>query len=178
MAPRPIYAPRPQGHSNHPPRVIATKTGWVNYTSMAGIPEGVNALIGTFSLKGYPIVILFDSGATHEFISKAYTQKYQLPNAHTHTPYMISTLGGNIITKQVILSIPLNLVVKLCKTSLIVLDGQGIDVLLRMSWMKEHKSLLDMAARTVQLSTPNLLPSIYQHSLLQPPQSSKPLIRI
>jgi hypothetical protein len=38
---------------------------------------------------------------------------------------------------------------------LIVLDDQGIDVILGMSWMKEHKALLDTAARKVQLSTPD-----------------------
>jgi hypothetical protein len=39
------------------------------------------------------------------------------------------------------------------KTSLIVLDGQGINVILGMSWMKEHKALLDTAACTVQLDS-------------------------
>jgi hypothetical protein len=29
---------------------------------------------------------------------------------------------------------------------LIVLDGQGIDVILEMGWMKRHKTLLDTAA--------------------------------
>jgi hypothetical protein len=37
---------------------------------------------------------------------------------------------------------------------LIVLDGQGIDVILGISWMKEHKVLLDTATRTVQLDSP------------------------
>jgi predicted aspartyl protease len=91
---------------------------------MDAIPEGEQVLMGTFSLNGHQNVILFDSGATHDFISKAYTQKYQLPIAHTHTPYRISTPGGNIITQQVVLSIPLNLARKLYKISLIVLDGQ------------------------------------------------------
>jgi hypothetical protein len=74
-------------------------------------------------------------------------------------------LGGNIITKQVILSIPLNLAGKLYNASLIVLDGQGIDVILKMSWMTEHKALLETAARIVQLSTPDraLLPSNNHH---------------
>jgi hypothetical protein len=100
---------------------------------MEAIPEREQVLTGTFSLNGCPIIILFDSGATHDFISKAYTQKYQLLIAHTHTPYRISTPGGNIITKQ----------------------GQGIDVILGMGWMKEHKALLDTAARTMQLNTPD-----------------------
>jgi hypothetical protein len=153
--PRQIDAPRPQSRLNRPLRVVAAKTSRVNYATMEAILEGEQVLMGTFSLNGHPIVILFDSGATHDFISKAYTQEHQLPIAHIHTPYRISTLGGNIITKQVILSIPLNLVGKLYNTSLIVLDGQGINVILGMSWMKEHKALLDTVARTVQLSTPD-----------------------
>jgi hypothetical protein len=74
-------------------------------------------------------------------------------NYPLHTPYRISTPGGNIITKQVVLSIPLNLTGKLYKASLIVLDGKGINVILGMSWMKEHRTLLDTVAHTMQLST-------------------------
>jgi hypothetical protein len=121
---------------------------------MEAIPEGEQVLTGTFSLNGHPIIILFDSGATHDFISKAYTQEHQLLIAHTHTPYMISTPGGNIITKHVILSIALNLAGKLYKTSFIVLDGQGIDVILGMRWIKVHKSLLDTVAQVVHLDSP------------------------
>jgi hypothetical protein len=102
-------APRLQSHPNHPPRAIAAKTERVNYTTMEAIPEGEQVLTGTFSLGGCPIVILFDSGATHNFISKAYTKKHQLPIAHTHTTYKIGTPGGDIIIRQVVLSIPLSL---------------------------------------------------------------------
>jgi hypothetical protein len=36
---------------------------------------------------------------------------------------------------------------------LIVLDGQGIDVILGMSWMRRHQTLLDTAARVVHLDS-------------------------
>jgi hypothetical protein len=150
---RQVDAPRLQSRTNHPPRAIAAKTERVNYTTMEAIPEGEQVLAGTFSLGGCPIVILFDSVATHDFICKAYTQKHQLPIAHTR-PYKIGTPGGDIITRQVILSIPLSFVGRVYKTSLIVLDGQRIDVILGMSWMKEHKALLDTVACTVQLDSP------------------------
>jgi hypothetical protein len=45
----------------------------MNYTTMEDIPEGEQVLTGTFSLNGFPIIILFDSGATHNFISRACT---------------------------------------------------------------------------------------------------------
>jgi hypothetical protein len=44
----------------------------------------------------------------------------------TNTPYVISTPGGRVITKQLVMYTPLNLAGKLFRTSLIVLDGQGI----------------------------------------------------
>jgi hypothetical protein len=37
---------------------------------------------------------------------------------------------------------------------LIVLDGQGIDVILGMSWIKRHKMLIDTVARMVHLDSP------------------------
>jgi hypothetical protein len=62
---------------------------------------------------------------------------------------MIHTTGGNVFTKQLAVSTPLNLAGKIYKTHLIVLDGQGIDVILEMTWMRYHKALLDTAAHTV-----------------------------
>jgi hypothetical protein len=48
---------------------------------------------------------------------------------------------------------PLNLGGRVYKTSLIVLEGQGIDVILGMNWMKRHRALLDTAAQTVHLNS-------------------------
>jgi hypothetical protein len=68
-----------QGHVTHPPRgplmVDIVKAGRINYTAMEDIPEGEQVLAGIFSLNEYPTIILFDSGATHDFISKACFQK-------------------------------------------------------------------------------------------------------
>jgi hypothetical protein len=38
-------------------------------------------------------------------------------------------------------------------TQLIVLDGQGIDVILGMSWMKLHNAILDIAKQLVYLDS-------------------------
>jgi hypothetical protein len=141
-------------HTNHPPRVTAAKTDRVNYTTVEAVPEGGHVLTGTFSLNGHPIIILFNSDVTHDFISKTYTQKHELAVKSLSTPYMICTLGGIVFTKQLVVSTPLNLEGKIYKTHLIVLDGQGIEVILGMSWMRDHKALLDTVAHTVQLDSP------------------------
>jgi hypothetical protein len=40
---------------------------------MDAIPEGERVLVGTFSLNEHPIIILFDSGATHDIYLEAST---------------------------------------------------------------------------------------------------------
>jgi hypothetical protein len=144
-----------QGHVTHPPhgpqKVVVAKTDRVNYTTVEDIPEGEQVLTGMLSLNGHPIVILFDSGATHDFVSKACTHKCQLVIEHISTPYMISTPVGKVFTKQVVVNPSLNLKDRVYMTCLIILDGQGIDVILGMNWMKRHRALLDTTTRIVHL---------------------------
>jgi hypothetical protein len=147
-----------QGHITHPSRgpqkVAIAKTGRVNYTTMEDIPKGEQVLTGTFSLNRHPAIILFDSRASHDFISKACTQKHQLTIEYMLTPYMISTPKGKLFTRQVAVNPSLNLGGRVFQTCLIVLEGQEIDVILGMGWMKRHKAMLDTAARTVHLDSP------------------------
>jgi hypothetical protein len=126
----------------------------VNYTAMEDILEGKLVLTGMFSLNGHHIVILFDSGATPDWISKACTQTHQLDIQHSNTPYLISTLGGKVVTRHIARQTPHDLVGKVYKVCLIVLDGQGIDVILGMGWMREHRALLDTAVGMVYLDSP------------------------
>jgi hypothetical protein len=125
-----------QGHITHPPcgpqKVYVAKTGRVNYTTMEDISEGEPVLVGTCFLNGHSVVVLFDSGATHDFVSKVCTQKCKLVIEAISAPYMISTPGRQIVTKQVVVNPPLNLKGRIYKTCLIILDGQGIDVILGM----------------------------------------------
>jgi hypothetical protein len=50
-------------------KVLAPRAAHANYTTMEEIPTGEEVLAGTFSLNEHPIIILFDSGASHDFIS-------------------------------------------------------------------------------------------------------------
>jgi hypothetical protein len=92
---------------------------------------------------------------------------------------MISTPGGRVATKHIVRKTPLDLGGKVFKVCLIVLDGQGIDVILGMGWMKRHKVLLDTAAQlvhldspvhgstTIQLSLPSVVPPSVHHTAAQ-----------
>jgi hypothetical protein len=57
-------------------------------------------MIGTFSVFNQPTLILFDSSASHNFISLKLSVKCQLPFYHTQGSFMIATPGGKIATNQ------------------------------------------------------------------------------
>jgi hypothetical protein len=74
------------------------RQGRLNFTTMADIPEGAPILTSIFSVLNYPTIILFDSGASHNFISTKFSAKCQLPFHHTNGGITISTLEGRVAT--------------------------------------------------------------------------------
>jgi hypothetical protein len=68
--------------------------------------------------------------------------------------YMIITPRGRIVANQIAREVPLELAGQVFPTHLIVLDGQGIDVILGISWMKLHNTILDIAKQLVYLDSP------------------------
>jgi hypothetical protein len=91
-----------QGNQGKKP-VVQVKQGKLNFTTMVDIPEGAAVLTGTFSIRDHPIKILFDSVATHSFISESLVCKLGLHFCHTKESFVISTTGrripSNTITK-------------------------------------------------------------------------------
>jgi hypothetical protein len=58
------------------------------------VPLGEEVLVGRFFLFEHPIIILFDSGALHDFLSLTCTQKAGVTLCAIQVPYSISTLRG------------------------------------------------------------------------------------
>jgi hypothetical protein len=69
-------------------------TGRVNYTTVEEIPMGEEVLAGTFFLNEHPVMILFDSGASYNFMSSTCAKKAKLSLVASGAPYVISTPGG------------------------------------------------------------------------------------
>jgi hypothetical protein len=107
--------------------------------------------VGTFLLLGHPVIILFDFGASHDFMSVACAKKVKLALTVAKPSYMINTPGGRVVAKQIAREALLELVGQVFPTHLVIFDGQGIDVIFGMSWMKLHKAILDIAKRLVCL---------------------------
>jgi hypothetical protein len=57
-------------------------------------------------------------------------------------------------TDRIVQKVPLELPMRIFSTNLIILIGQGIDVILGMSWMKMHRAVLDIVGRLVNFDSP------------------------
>jgi hypothetical protein len=107
-----------QGNQGKKP-VVQVKKGKLNFTTMVDIPEGAVVLTGTFSICGRPVKILFDSGATHSFISESLVSKLGLHSCHTKESFIVSTAGGRIPSNTITKAVPLQLGSKTFLTNLI-----------------------------------------------------------
>jgi predicted aspartyl protease len=61
-----------------------------------GIPTGEEVLAGTFFLNERHIIMLFDSGASHDFMSSTCAKMAKLTLMALGAPYVISTPGGQV----------------------------------------------------------------------------------
>jgi hypothetical protein len=111
-------------------------------------------MMGIFSINYKPIIILFDSGATHSFISDKCVARVGLDSCQTKGSYMISTPGGKINSNQLIRYVPIQLGSKVIKTDLVLLSLEGMDIILGMDWMTKHKVMLDISSRVIEIDSP------------------------
>jgi hypothetical protein len=128
------------------------QTGRVYYTQVATTLEGEPVMMGTFLVANHPALILFDSGASHTFISKKFVEKHIIPYIESREGFKIHSPGGQIFTKEVAYQVPVTLAGRDFPTKMIVLKGQDIDVILRMNWLAQHKAVLNTDLRTIRLS--------------------------
>jgi hypothetical protein len=74
--------------------------GRVNHVVVEEAQEGANVVIGIFLINDTSVVVLFDSGASHSFISAAYVGRHNLPLALLRYQMIVSSLGGDIPVRQ------------------------------------------------------------------------------
>jgi hypothetical protein len=109
-----------------------------------------------FLINGTAAVVLFDSGASHSFISATYVGKHNLPLALLKYQMIVSSPGGDMPARQLCMKV--NLKIRGggeldFVTNLIVLESKGIDIILGMDWLSKHKVLIDCTKKSVELTT-------------------------
>jgi hypothetical protein len=125
----------------------------VNYVTVEEAQKAPDVVIGMFSVNEIFVVVLFDSGASHCFISIAYVEKHNLPIALLRCQMIVSSLGGDMPARQLCPKVNLKIRGVDFVANLIVLESKGIDVVLGMDWLGKHKVLINCTKKSIKLTT-------------------------
>jgi hypothetical protein len=128
--------------------------GRVNHVAVEEAQEAPDVVIGMFSVNDTSAIVLFDSGASHFFISAAYVRKHNLPLALLKCQMIVSSPGGDMPARQLCPKVNLKIRGVDFVANLIVLESKGIDVILGMDWLSRQKVLIDCTKKSVKLTTP------------------------
>jgi hypothetical protein len=108
-------------------------SGRVHYTTVEEIPAREVVTAGKFLVNRHPIVVQFDLGASHSFMSFTFASKFnQNITTITNGGYCISVVGNSNSTNQIVKEVSIEIGDQNYVVDLVVLPGVGIDVILGM----------------------------------------------
>jgi hypothetical protein len=116
--------------------------------------EAPDVVIGMFLINDTSTVVMFDSRASHSFISVIFVGKHNLPLALLRCQMVVISPGGDMPTRQLCPMLNLKIRGVDFVANNIVLESKGIDVILGMDWLSKHKVLIDCAKKSIKLTTP------------------------
>src|SRR5512142_1521282 len=125
--------------------------GRVNHVTAEDVLTTPDVIVGTFLIHSIPATILFDSGASHSFISVPFVGKNQLGVERLRNPLLITTPGGVMTAKYYSPAVPIEIQGIPFPSDLILLDTKNLDVILGMNWLAQFQGVVDCARRTVTL---------------------------
>jgi hypothetical protein len=130
-----------------------TQYGKVNHVSSDIAQKAPEVMLGTFNINSIPATVLFDSGASHSFISQVFIRKHSITLVAMKDPMIVNSPGGTMPTSYCCPSASLSLRGVDFPVSPVVLRTSGIDVILGMDWMKQHLVVIQCKEKVVTLTT-------------------------
>jgi hypothetical protein len=128
--------------------------GRVNHVTAESVSEDVDIVYGMFLVNSIPASVLFDSGASHSFITESFVEKHNIPKYPLKKMLHISSPGGDMKATH---SCPhVNLKIQGIDFSVnpVVLGSNDIDVILGCNWLKICDGVIQCANGTIMLTSP------------------------
>ena len=106
--------------------------GQVNHVSVEEVEAQPDVVIGKFLVKSFTAIILFDTHASLSYISRGFVDKYKLPTKVLRTPMLVSSPGAEHMASEGCFQMTLTIGRHVFPTNLIILESQGLEVILGM----------------------------------------------
>jgi hypothetical protein len=111
-------------------------------------------VLGTFPVNSIPATVLFDSGASHSFITDQFVTKHNLSMSSMKNPLIVSSPGGETKTGYICPQVKINIMGVDFLANLVVLKSWGIDVILGMDWLRSCDGVIQCRKKSVLLISP------------------------
>ena len=126
----------------------------MNDVSVEEVEAQPDAVIGKFLVKSFTALVLFDTGASHSYISRGFVDKYKLPTQALRSPMLVTSPGAEYMASRWCDRLPLRIGNYVFPSDLIVLESQGLDVILGMDWLSKYEGNIECASKSILLTTP------------------------
>ena len=70
----------------------------MNHVAAELAAEAPNVVICTFMVNSHPAIVLFNTGATHSFVSKSFAEQHRIPVSCMRIAMVVTSPGGQIHT--------------------------------------------------------------------------------
>jgi hypothetical protein len=115
--------------------------------------QAQDVVLGMFLASSHPATILFDSGASHSFITSSFVAKHNLSIENMKHTMLISSPGGEIRTKHICPAVSISIGGGVdFPWNLILLDSKGIDTILGMDWLSKYDRVIQCAKKSIRLT--------------------------
>jgi hypothetical protein len=111
-------------------------------------------IVGMFPFDSHIAEVLFDTGATHSFITASWVESHNLSITTMSTPIQIDSVGGRVRADSVCLNVSVEIRGIEFPANLIVMGTQGIYVILGMNWLDKYQAIISCDKRTIKLVSP------------------------
>jgi hypothetical protein len=69
----------------------------VNYLEAEAIQDAPEVAVGMFSVESHPAKVLFDTSATHSFVTTSWVEAHNIPIESMIPPLRVNSVGGNSV---------------------------------------------------------------------------------
>jgi hypothetical protein len=118
--------------------------------------KNADVVIGTIPLFGSLACTLFDSSATHSFVSTTYARICNMcfePQRHNIT--VATPVGDSLICSKVVEDCPISIGGRVLLANFVVFKMLGYDVILGMDWLSKHQASIDCRRKEITFRSPD-----------------------
>jgi hypothetical protein len=125
----------------------------VNHITAETTQEKLELVLGTFFINSIPASVLFDTGASHSFITEIFVKKHNVPKQPMRKKLLVSSPGGEMEATYQCANVNLKIMGIDFIVDLVVLKSCDIDVILGMNCLVKYDGMISCARRVVVLTS-------------------------